>query len=263
MKLLLLAAQLLMAGILLTGPTAAEPLRPPPGSGGFAIGLSRPGLAPRPGISTYDVDLFDSPQPTIDALHAAGGYVICYFSAGSFEDWRPDAARFPDSVLGHKYVGWPGERWLDIRQRDVLAPILDARLDLAVQKHCDAVDPDNVDGFSNETGFKISAWDQISFNRWLATEAHARGLAIGLKNAAELAHELASTFDFSIIESCAAEGSCSAYKPFAADGKPVFQIEYRSETKDWKSVCAAALKSGFTAVLSDKKLDGQIQGCSQ
>jgi hypothetical protein len=256
MRFLLLAALLLTAGL-----ADAEQLRPPPGDSGFAIGLSKPGLAPRVGIGAYDVDLFDTPQPTLDALHAAGGYVICYFSAGSFEDWRPDAARFPDSVLGRSYVGWPGERWLDIRQQNALAPILQARLDLAAQKHCDAVDADNVDGYANDTGFKISTWDQISFNRWLASEAHARGLAIGLKNAAELARELAGTFDFSVVESCAAEGSCAAYKPFVDDGKPVYQIEYRSETKNWKAVCAAAHASGFTAVLTDTALDGWTESC--
>src|SRR6185503_12762977 len=120
-------------------------------------------------------DLFDAAQPTIDALHAAGGYVICYFSAGSFENWRPDAARFPKRVVGKAYEGWAGESWLDIRQRDALAPILEARLDLAVQKHCDAADPDNVDGFSNPTGFEIGKDDQLAFDRWLAAAAHSRG----------------------------------------------------------------------------------------
>ena len=258
MKVVLLLALLLMAGS-----AAAEPLRPPPGDAGFAISLSKPGIAPQAGISNYEIDLFDVPQPTIDSLHAADGYVICYFSAGTFEDWRPDAARFPESVLGRDNVGWPGERWLDIRQREILAPIFGARLDLAVQKHCDAVDPDNVDGFSNETGFKISTWDQISFNRWLATEAHTRGLAIGLKNAPDLVQELAGTFDFSVIESCAAEGSCSDYKPFADNGKPVFQIEYRDETKDWKAVCAAARAAHFTAILTDEELDGQAEHCGK
>ncbi|WP_461211675.1 endo alpha-1,4 polygalactosaminidase, partial [Desulfocurvus sp. DL9XJH121] len=79
-------------------------------------------------------------------------------------------------------------------------PIFGDRLNLAVAKRCDAVDPDNVDGFGNETGFDITAEDQRAFNLWLAKAAHRRGLAIGLKNAAELVPHLAQTFDFAVVE---------------------------------------------------------------
>jgi hypothetical protein len=64
-------------------------------------------------VSVYDIDLFDNSAQTIDALHSAGKKVICYFSAGSYEDWRPDANAFPDSVLGNDVSGWPGERWVN------------------------------------------------------------------------------------------------------------------------------------------------------
>jgi hypothetical protein len=239
----------------------AEPIAPPPAGAGFAISLSQPDLQPTPGIGVYELDLFDAEQATIDALHATGGYVICYFSAGSFEDWRPDVAQFPPRVIGRDYQGWPGERWLDIRQRDTLAPIFEARLDLARQKHCDAVDPDNVDGFANETGFSISKDDQRGFNRWLADAAHARGLAIGLKNAAELVGDLVETFDFAVIESCAADQACGAFEPFADRKKPVYQIEYRTETTDWDAVCRDATRRGFTAILADLELDGRAEAC--
>jgi hypothetical protein len=42
----------------------------------------------------YDVDLFDVPNATIDKLHNDGRVVVCYFSAGSFENWRGDWANF-------------------------------------------------------------------------------------------------------------------------------------------------------------------------
>lgn len=238
-----------------------EPVKRPPLDTGFAISLSRPGLQPTPGIGVYEIDLFDAEQSTIDALHAAGGYVICYFSAGSFEDWRPDIAQFPLSVIGRDYEGWPGERWLDIRRRDVIAPILEDRLALAAEKSCDAVDPDNVDGFTNETGFEISGGDQLAFNRWLADAAHTLGLAIGLKNAAELVEDLVEIFDFAVIESCAADQTCGAFEPFADRKKPVYQIEYRTETTDWDAVCRDAVRRGFTAVLADLELDGRAEAC--
>jgi hypothetical protein len=247
--------------LLLPSAAVAEPIMPPARDAGFAISLSNPELKPTPGIGVYDLDLFDAEQPTIDALHEAGGTVICYFSAGSFEDWRPDVARFPKRVIGKAYEGWAGERWLDIRQRDALAPILEARLDLAAKKHCDAVDPDNVDGFSNPTGFDVTSADQRAFNLWLAEAAHRRGLAIGLKNAAELVGDLVEHFDFSVIESCAADNACAAYEPFTARKKPVFQIEYREQTRDWAAVCRDAAGRGFTAILAGLELDGTAETC--
>jgi hypothetical protein len=236
-------------------------VKAPPANTGFAISLSNPDLRPSPGIGVYEVDLFDTEQPTIDALHAAGGYVICYFSAGSLENWRPDVADFPERVIGKDYEGWDGERWLDIRQRDVLAPIFNARMDLALEKSCDAVDPDNVDGFSNQTGFDISKDDQLAFNRGLADAAHARGLAIGLKNASELVDRLMTAFDFAVIESCAAQKVCGTYEPFADAGKAVFQIEYRGETGDWNAACHDAIARRFTAILTNLALDGKAEGC--
>ncbi|MDQ7247098.1 endo alpha-1,4 polygalactosaminidase [Dongia sedimenti] len=247
--------------LLLPSAAVAEPIKRPPRDAGFAISLSEPVLRSQPDIRVYDLDLFDAEPSTIAALHAGGGYVICYFSAGSFEDWRPDVAQFPKHLLGKAYAGWPGERWLDIRERDELARILGARLDLAAQKDCDAVDPDNVDGFANPTGFGITIDDQRAFNLWLAEAAHARRLAVGLKNAAELVGDLVEHFDFSIVESCAAQDSCAAYQPFAARKKPVFQIEYREETRDWASVCRGAAQRGFTAIRAGLALDGTAETC--
>jgi hypothetical protein len=70
-------------------------------------------------VVMYDIDLFDSSQELIDQLHDAGRIVICYLSAGSYEEWRPDAAQFPAAALGNPLDGWPGERWLDIRNDEV------------------------------------------------------------------------------------------------------------------------------------------------
>ena len=44
------------------------------------------------------------------------------------------------------------ERWLDVRQIERLAPILTDRLELCRDKGFDAVEPDNLDGYDNETG---------------------------------------------------------------------------------------------------------------
>jgi hypothetical protein len=87
--------------------------------------------------------------------------VICYFSAGSCEDWRPDAGRVPG-------VGaWAAARRLAGRavarrpRRGRAKRPGGDRLDLAACRGCDAVEPDNVDGYTNNTGFPLARADQL------------------------------------------------------------------------------------------------------
>jgi hypothetical protein len=177
-------------------------------------------------VTMYDIDLFDVPTGTIDQLRADGRIVICYFSAGSWEDWRPDADDFPAEVLGNPLAGWPGERWLDIRQLATLAPIIEARLDLAKQKGCHGVEPDNVDGYSNSSGFPLTAADQLAYNQLLATAAHQRGLSIGLKNDLDQVTQLLPYFDWALNEQCFEYDECDMLAPFITAGKAVFGVEY-------------------------------------
>jgi hypothetical protein len=177
-------------------------------------------------VQVYDLDLFDMPQTAVDVLHADGRKLICYFSAGTWEDWRPDAAQFPPWVIGKPLPDWPGERWLDIRRLDLLVPLMAARLDLAVQKGCDGVDPDNMDGYTQDSGFPLSAHDQLTYNIWITRQAHARGLAVGLKNDLDQATTLLPYFDWAINEQCFQYKECDLLLPFIGAGKPVFGIEY-------------------------------------
>ena len=57
-------------------------------------------------VVMYDIDLWDTPVDTIAALKKARKKVICYFSAGSYENWRSDKHLFPDSVKGNPLKGW-------------------------------------------------------------------------------------------------------------------------------------------------------------
>jgi hypothetical protein len=67
----------------------------------------------------WDVDLETTPKETIATLHDLGKKVICYFSAGSSEDWRSDYTSFLPTDKGECLKGWQGERWLDIRSDNV------------------------------------------------------------------------------------------------------------------------------------------------
>lgn len=99
-----------------------------------------------PDVSIFDIDLFDTPAETIRQLHSLGKKVICYFSAGSYEEWRPDSGQFQPADLGKELDGWPGEKWLKVNNENVKR-IMKSRVDMAKQKGCDGVDPDNVDGY--------------------------------------------------------------------------------------------------------------------
>ena len=89
--------------------------------------------------------------------------------------------------------GWADEQWLDISNEE-LASVMRARLDLATQKGCDGVEPDNMDGYTNNTGFSLSAIDQLAYNKFIANEARKRGLSVGLKNDLDQIIELENNF---------------------------------------------------------------------
>lgn len=209
-------------------------------------------------VQMYDIDLFDVPQSTIDQLHASGRVVICYFSAGSWEDWRPDADQFPASVLGNNLEGWPGEKWLDIRQLELLGPLMAARLDLAVQKGCQGVEPDNVDGYANDTGFPLTGADQITYNTWLADQAHIRGLSVGLKNDLDQIEDLVGLFDWALNEECFNFAECDQLLPFISAGKAVFGVEYELEPADF---CPVANGMGFDFLKKNWDLDAWRIDC--
>jgi hypothetical protein len=108
-----------------------------------AVDASKP---VKPALSVYDIDLYGTSALTIKRLHQQGIKVICYFSAGSWEYYTPDAWFFLPGDMGNNLQGWPGERWLNTESKSV-RNIIAQRISLAAQKGCDAVDPDNVDGF--------------------------------------------------------------------------------------------------------------------
>jgi hypothetical protein len=209
-------------------------------------------------VQMYDLDLFETAPEVIAGLHAESRRVVCYFSAGSWEDWRPDAAQFPESVLGNDLEGWPGERWLDIRQLGVLGPLMSARLDLAGQKSCDGVDPDNVEGYANNSGFPLTAQDQAVYNTWLAEQAHSRGLAVGLKNDLAQVSDLINYFDWQLNEQCFQYNECDLLLPFIQAGKPVFSIEYQGNPA---SFCPQANSMNFDTLQKNLDLDAWRVAC--
>jgi hypothetical protein len=210
----------------------------------------------------YDIDLYVD-QAIIDELHAKGRKVICYISVGSWEDWRPDKDQFPAEVLGKDYEGWKGERWLDVRQIDKLAPVMLARLDLCKAKGFDAIEPDNMEVYTNDTGFPLTYEDQLEFALWLADESHKRGLAIGVKNAQDQVKDLLPYFDFAITEDAFYYGWAKDMLPFIAAGKPVFAAEYTDLPGDFAAFCEQSKQLNFSTILKKRGLDAWLETCPQ
>ena len=71
-------------------------------------------------VDVYNLDLFETESEIISQLHERDIFVMCYFSAGAYEEWRADADQFPKEVLGKAMEDWEGEGWLDIRRIELL-----------------------------------------------------------------------------------------------------------------------------------------------
>ena len=238
---------------------AGERWRPQPGTSWQWQLSSRVGTPLK--VDAYDVDGFDTSEQTVARLHANGSKAICYISVGSWENWRPDKDEFPKRVLGRAYDGWPGERWLDIRRIGALDPIMGARMDMCRRKGFDAVEPDNMDGYTNRTGFDLTAADQLRYNRWLAAEAHERGLTIALKNDEDQAKALVDDFDFAITEDCFDQGWCNQMRPFVHQNKAVLAAEYTDTGSRTSKFCPRARELGFDAILKKRNLGAWRRGC--
>ena len=207
----------------------------------------------------FDVSLFAVDIGDIDALHARGTKVVCNFNVGSLEAWRPDKGNFPAGALGGSDPNWPDERYLDIRQISVIGPAIQRLFDVAATMGCDGVDADNVNTYTHKTtGLGLTAQDQITFNRWLAEQAHARNMSIGLKNNLLQIPQLVDVFDFQINESCYTFSECDLLMPFVQAGKPVFGVEYAVGPEGF---CGDANNRNFDFLHKRRNLDPYRVAC--
>lgn len=69
-------------------------------------------------VEVFNVDLFDTSSKIIRYLHDKNKTVICYFSAGSYENNRHDSEILLPAA-GNKMDGW-NERWLKIGNTEIL-----------------------------------------------------------------------------------------------------------------------------------------------
>ena len=209
-------------------------------------------------VDVYDVDLLETSPAVLDGLRAEGRMVVCYFTAGTWETFRDDAGP-PAEAIGLRLAEFPNERWLDVRHDAVRALVVD-RLELARERNCDGVEPDNVDGYANDTGFDLTASDQLAFNRFVAAEAHQRNLAVGLKNDLDQVADLVGDFDFAVNEQCHEYDECETLTPFVAAGKPVFNAEYDDRLRQNPGpMCEASRRLGLQTLVLPFELDDSFR----
>lgn len=252
-----------------TGGSPAPPPTPPPGGGSSSVWIpalktswqwqlaNSPSANNLLDVEMYDVDGFDADAALIAEMHAKNIHAVCYLSLGTFEDWRPDANSFPAEVKGSGN-GWPGEKWLDVRQISTLSPIMTARFRMCKDKGFDAVEPDNIDGYSNSTGFPLSGDDQIAYNKWIATTVHSLGMSVAMKNDLEQVGALVSDFDFALNEQCFEYDECDLLTPFIGANKAVFEVEYSLSTSQF---CSQANARNFNALKKDLDLTAAVTAC--
>ncbi|MFF2362904.1 endo alpha-1,4 polygalactosaminidase [Streptomyces sp. NPDC058122] len=162
---------------------------------------------------------------------ARGLYNICYVNA--FQAQPEERGQWPADLLLRDADGkvvvdkdW-NEALLDIRtpgKRRRVAERVGRWFDDCADKGFDAVEPDNYDSYTRSRNL-LTPDDATAFITLLARQAHARHLAIGQKNTAELAGLRSRTgLDFAVAEECGEYDECGTYAKAFHDR--VVVIEY-------------------------------------
>lgn len=210
-------------------------------------------------VLVLDADSVSRDQLT--ALKARGVKPLCYISVGSWEAYREDHGDFPEASLGKTLGDWPDERYVDIRDLDVVAPIIQARMDRCKALGFQGVEADNLDLHHNDTGFEIGIPEVIKYATTLARYAHSIDLEIGQKNAPDLAPLLVKYFDFMMVESCFVWNFCSEVQPYIDAGKPVMAAEYMENDLDWDAVCVQAGEIGMHMLFKNREITAGGRVC--
>ena len=121
-------------------------------------------------------------------------------------------------------------------------------------KGFDAVELDNMDGYTNSTGFPLTAGDQAYYDAFLANGARSRGMSALMKNDLEQTSTLLPYFDMALNEQCNRYRECGPLAAFVQAGKPGFNAEYSAST----NFCAADNAANFNGVNFSIDLDDSV-----
>lgn len=205
----------------------------------------------------YIIDL-DSPAADFTALREAGRRIVCHFSAGTVETFREDAADIPEAAWGQTLDAYPDERWLDVSVAGV-REVMGARLERAVEHGCSAVLPENLSVHLVDSGFATTQASALSYARFLATEATARGLGAML-SADAMVDALAGEYAMGLAFNCIAEDACARWEPLRKAGKAVMGVEV-GDADSAEAVCATARAEGLNTIVKRSNFDAFRIAC--
>jgi len=205
----------------------------------------------------FVLDPFTTPAEDVRRLAGRDRRLVCYVEVGTYRPDRPDAARFPAPVLGAT-TGRDGGRWLDIRQWEMIKPVLADRFRLCRGKGFEAVMPAHMDGYAQRSGFPLTFDDQLVFNRRLAGLIRSLHLSPGLTNDIDQVMALQPEFDFVVNEGCFRRDECARLLPFVEAGKPVLHVEYDQPATTF---CVEAVGYGFVSMRKNRSLDAWRDPC--
>lgn len=212
-------------------------------------------------VNILNLDLDEVKPEDMTILEQNGVTSICYVSVGTLENWRTDIDQFPDEIIGKAYGDWPDEKFLDISALDLVLPLMQARFERCANAGFNAIEPDNMDVFGNDSGFDISRAQSVTYFKKLAEIAHKLGLKIAQKNVPELSPQLSDTFDFAVTESCYQDDSCHEYELYAEKGKAILDAEYSDRPIDFEAACIYATDNKISMILKDRDLTQSYQAC--
>lgn len=205
--------------------------------------------------TTIDADVYwidsDVDQSVIDDLLSQDKKLMCYISGGSWEKWRDDLSLIPASVIGNDYDGWPGEKWLDISNIELLASVMRSRIAKCKARGFHGMDVDNINAYANGSGFNLTQSDGVNYVKWLANESHRQGMAFSLKNSEDIIEFVLDDIDMLQSESCDVWNNCNPGRQVIAANKPVWMVEYAGVNNDWEGACARGKALGYAVIYRD------------
>ena len=210
-----------------------------------------------------DFDAFETSNASsvISQLKNQGNVsVTCYFSAGTAEDWRSDYNRFTAADKSGQLDDWEGEYILDTRSTNVRNIMAD-RIKAMKNFGCTGIEPDNVDGYSYNSGFPLTKATALNYLDFLQQQAHSYGMSVALKNSGDLVtstlpsgKKVTEAFDWALVEECYQYSECDSYRPFIQAGKAVVIVEYGNKLN-----CTDANSKNFDAYKMNLSLNGKVR----